>query len=314
MDPRIWGGTTPLDDAVGMRLDDGRILFQSIDVITPPCNDPYMFGRIAAANALSDLYARAVRPLCAMHILAIPPKQVPPEMAARILQGAIDALTEAGAVSMGGHTLKEGSVFYGIAVTGTAREDQVISMKGARPGDCLVLTKPIGTGVLIEHARNGTVPEDVLNPVLEAMARLNARAARAMCDFEAHAATDVTGFGLIGHAWNLAHASDVDIEIEFARVPVYPAAQSLFQEGRYAGAYRANQKYYGQYTEWANADMQSRGAPILFDPQTSGGLLIAVPETRARALCDALRDAGESAWIIGRVIARQGTRVRVHIR
>ncbi len=297
-----------------MRLDDGTILFQSIDVITPPCNDPYMYGRIAAANALSDLYARAVRPLCAMHILAIPPAQVPPEVAARILQGAIDALAEAGAVSMGGHTLKEGSVFYGIAVTGTAREDRVVSMKGAQPGDCLVLTKPIGTGVLIEHVRNGTVPETQLDPVLRVMARLNARAAHAMSDFQAHAATDVTGFGLLGHAWNLAHASGVDIEIEFARVPVYPEAQTLFREGRYAGAYRANEKYYGRYTEWQDAEMRAGGAPILFDPQTSGGLLIALPESRAQALCAVLRDAGESAWIIGRIVARRGPQSRVYIR
>jgi selenide,water dikinase len=290
-----------MDDAGGVYLPDGSVLFQSVDVIAPPCDDPYLYGRIAAANALSDLYARGAAPLCALHVLALPPSQVPADVAARILQGGLDALAEAGAVSLGGHTLKEANVFYGLAVTGYARPDQVVSMRGARPGDVLVLTKPIGTGIVIEQLKGGNVSESEARPVFEGMARLNASAARHMVRLGAHAATDVTGFGLGGHAWQLAQASGVDLVLQWSDVPVYDLAARLWAQDLWTGASRANLRHYAPRIVWDPPEAAERWERALFDPQTSGGLLIALPPAAVEDFCTALEAEGFPVWVIGTV-------------
>ncbi len=290
-----------MDDAGGVYLSDGSLLFQSVDIIAPPCDDPYLYGRIAAANALSDLYARGATPLCALQVLALPPSKVPPDVAARIVQGGLDALAEAGAVSLGGHTLKEANVFYGLAVTGHARPDRVISMRGARPGDVLVLTKPIGTGIVIEQLKGGHVSEAEARPVLEGMARLNAPAARHMVRLGAHAATDVTGFGLGGHAWHLAVASRVDLVLRWSDVPVYELAARLWAQGLWTGASRTNAKYYSSHVVWDPPEAAEWWERALFDPQTSGGLLIALPSSVAEDFCAAMEADGFPARVVGAV-------------
>lgn len=303
-----------MDDAGGVYLPDGSLLFQSVDIIAPPCDDPYLYGRIAAANALSDLYARGAVPLCALQVLALPPSKVPADVAARIVQGSLDALAEAGAVSLGGHTLKEANVFYGLAVTGHARPDRVVSMRGARPGDVLILTKPIGTGIVIEQLKGGGISEAEARPVLEGMARLNASAARHMVRWGAHAATDVTGFGLGGHAWHLAVASQVDLVLYWSKVPIYEPAARLWAQGLWTGASRTNVKYYSSHVLWDPPEAAERWERVLFDPQTSGGLLIALPPAVAEDFCAALEADGFSARVIGTVQPMTQAMARVIVR
>ena len=292
-----------MDDAGAIYLDDHHLLFQSVDVMTPPCDDPFRFGQIAAANALSDLYARGARPISALHILAFPPEKVPLKTVAAILNGAAQILETEGAAILGGHTLTDNDVKYGLAVTGIAEIDETVSMSGAQPGDSLVLTKPLGTGVVIDYLKKHKLPQAQLETLFNTMARTNAVAARAMIKAGAHAATDITGYGLLGHAYHLAAASGVRLKIHANDLPVYRIAADLFQKGITAGAHRKNLKYIKSHVEWAIPPSSRKfWGGITADPQTSGGLLIALSETSLSAFQTFMNEYAQPFWIIGEVL------------
>ena len=299
-DPRLVVGPATADDAAVWRLDNGMALVQTVDFFTPIVDDPYLFGQIAAANSLSDIYAMGAKPLLALNIVAFPLCSLGVDVLAAILQGGADKVAEAGAVVAGGHSVDDPEPKYGLAVTGMAAADRVLANAGARPGDALVLTKPLGTGILATAAR----AEMFLAGVAAAeasMAALNRAAAEVMAGFSVHACTDITGFGFLGHAREMAAASGVSLENQSQAVPLLPEAAEAAAMGLVpAGAY-ANREFL-QGAVFFAPEVPENLRDLLFDPQTSGGLLLAVDETAAADLVAALRAAGvAAAAIVGRV-------------
>lgn len=301
-DPRVVVGIRTSDDAGVMELPGtDLVLIQTVDFITPMCDDPYLFGRVAAANSLSDVYAMGGKPISALNICCFPERGPSKAQYAAILRGGLDVLIESGTVLLGGQTVKNDEIKYGLSVTGTALKSQLTPNSGARPGDLLILTKPIGTGVLIGGVRSGEVPEPVLLAAAVKMAELNRAASEAMVAVGCKGATDITGFGLAGHAWEVAHASGVRLIFEASRVPVYAEAEAVLTA-------KHKSKSLPDTPEWAQGEIEcSPKVPVarrhLFaDPQTSGGLLIAVPEHRASGLLDDLHQRGvTAAALVGRV-------------
>ena len=279
---------------------DGTALVATADFITPLCDDAYRFGRIAAANALSDVYAMGGRPLFALNLCCFP-DGVPDAVYAELLQGGAAALREAGAALLGGHTVKDRELKYGLAVIGQADPERMLTNAGARPGDRLLLTKPVGTGVLINAYKGGKLDAAGLEPALAQMESLNAVAAELAVEHGAHAATDITGFGLGGHALAVARASNVGIELVHAAIPGYEAFGELVSRGVSTGSTKANLANIQQVFE-DRAGLDAAGLELLVDPQTSGGLLIAVPEEGSGALLAALLRAGLPAAEIGSVL------------
>lgn len=295
------------DDAAVYRLGDQAVLL-TVDFFTPMVDDPYDFGRITAANSLSDIYAMGGRPLTAMNLLAMP-CSLPPEVTAEVLRGGADKVREAGAIIVGGHTIDDKEPKYGLSVMGVADPDQVVRNVGAEPGDLLVLTKRIGVGILNTAIKQGLETEESQREVIESMAHLNRAAAEAMLEVGVHAATDITGFGLAGHIHEMADGSGCTCEIALAAVPVWPKvveyAEAMVRPGRTADVVA----YLDEFTDWGPADFTWKG--ILADPQTSGGLLMAVAPERAEALLAALIARGEEAAIVGRAVAGEPGRVRI---
>jgi selenide, water dikinase len=294
-------GPQTADDA-GVFLLDGRALVATADFITPVCDDPHRFGRVAAANSLSDVYAMGGKPLFALNLCCFPETEVPEGVLAAILQGAAAALAEAGAALLGGHSVRDPELKFGLAVVGEADPARLLTNAGARAGDRLVLTKPLGTGVAINAFKAGRLDEAGLEPALREMERLNAEASRLALAHGATAATDVTGFGLVGHALGIARASQVGLRVEFARLPVHDGFFALAASGISTGCTGANESYAGD----AFADRAGLGAAqreALFDPQTSGGLLLALPAAAAAPLLTALAASGHRAAEIGEVVA-----------
>ena len=298
-DDRVLVGPEASDDA-GVYLLDGRGLVATADFITPVCDDPRRFGRIAAANSLSDVYAMGGRPLFALNLCCFP-ADLPEGVAADILAGAGEALAEAGAALLGGHSVADAELKYGLAVIGEADPTRLLRNDGARAGDRLLLTKPLGTGVLINAFKMDRMGVEGLEPALAEMSRLNAEAARLALAHGAHAATDVTGFGLAGHAWNVARRSGVTLRFEFDRLPVYENFARLVAAGVTTGCTRAN----GEHVAPAltiHRQLTPAGRDLLFDPQTSGGLLVAAPAERADHLLAELVEGGHRAAIVGDVL------------
>lgn len=268
-----------------------------MDFFTPVVDDPYSFGQIAAANALSDVYAMGGRPLTALSIAAFPERDFPLEWAAAIVRGGHDKLREAGCVLLGGHTIRDPEIKFGYAITGLADPDRVLSNVGAAAGDVLVLTKPLGTGVIATALKAGQAPAAVVAASAQSMATLNRIAAATALRLGVRAATDVTGFGLIGHAWNIARESRVSIELRLAELPLLPGARELAL-GFQPGGLKANRSAY-------EARVLDRAAPdealraLVYDPQTSGGLLLPVPPDALPGLLADLK----AARVIGRVTA-----------
>ncbi len=300
-DERVLVGTETADDA-GVFLLDGRGLVATADFITPVCDEPARFGRVAAANAMSDVYAMGGKPLFALNLCCFPGSGVPQEALSGILEGAARALGEAGAALIGGHTVKDPELKFGLAVVGVADPKRLLTNAGARPGDRLVLTKPLGTGVLINAFKAGHIDEAALEPALVEMERLNAAAAEAALAHEAHAATDVTGFGLAGHALGMARASGAGLRIEFSRLPAHERFYELVQRGVTTGCTRGNISYASTRLE-DRAGLSAEQRDLLHDPQTSGGLLISVPAARAAGLASALGRSGHRAADVGEVLA-----------
>ncbi len=275
-DPRLLVGVSTADDAGVYLLDDNTALILTVDFFTPIVDDPYTFGQIAAANALSDVYAMGGRPLTALNIVAFPACELDGETLPAILRGGADKVAEAGAVIAGGHTIDDAQPKYGLSVTGVVHPGKIWTNAGARPGDALVLTKPIGTGVLATAAKAGMFPAGVAASI-ETMAALNAKAAAAAADHPIHACTDITGFGLLGHLFELAGASGMRAEIASAALPLLPDAAEAAAMGLVpAGAYR-NRDYLAAVTFAAGVPEPLRD--LCFAPQTSGGLLFALPAT-----------------------------------
>lgn len=294
-------GPETADDA-GVFLLDGRALVATADFITPVCDDPRRFGWVAAANALSDVYAMGGTPLFALNLCCFPEADVPDGVLAAILEGAAAALGEAGAALLGGHTVRDPELKFGMAVVGEAAPDRLLTNAGARPGDRLVLTKPLGTGVLINAFKADKLDEAGLEPALREMERLNSVASRLALAHGAAAATDVTGFGLAGHALGLARASGVGLRVELGRLPVHDDFYRLAASGVSTGCTDANEgNAAAAFTDRAGLSAVQR--EILFDPQTSGGLLLTLPPASVTPLLAALAASGHRAAEIGEVVA-----------
>jgi selenide, water dikinase len=294
-DPAVLVGSATADDAAVYRLDDTRALVLTTDFFTPIVDDPYEFGAIAAANALSDVYAMGGWPLTALNLVGFP-AELDVEVLGEILRGGAEKAREAGIDLVGGHTIKSEEPIYGLAVTGLVHPDRIVSNAGGRPGDRLVLTKPIGTGIITTAAKND---EDVRGAIAEAivvMSTLNRAGAEAMTAVGVgpagvHAATDITGFGLLGHLRNIVRASGCGAVLERARVPVLAAAEVYVRQGIAPGGSHANLRFLAETVDWGEG-LGEADRLLLCDAQTSGGLLIAVAPDRVEALLDALRERG----------------------
>ena len=280
-------------------MDDETALVLTADFITPPVDDPYVFGQIGAANALSDVYAMGGRPIACLNLIGFPSRRLGPEVLAGIVEGALSKITEAGAVLAGGHTTDDEEPKFGLSVTGVVHPEEYWHNAGARPDDLLILTKPIGSGVLFNANLKGWVSDAALKDCLDTTSALNKTSADVMAGFDIHAATDVTGFGLGGHALEIARGSGLTLEISTSDVPVMPEALEMYEKGVGTGANAANRELIRDATRF-EAALPERHNEIFVDPQTSGGLLVSVSPDQGRTLLTALHDAGERwARIIG---------------
>ena len=310
-DPRVLVDYRTSDDAGVYRLDDERSLVQTVDFFTPIVNDPYVYGQIAAANAVSDVYAMGGRPLTALAIAAFP-RDADRSILSAIFKGGLDKLAEAGVALLGGHTLQDAEIKFGYAVTGEVLTSRVWSNGGARPGDELVLTKALGTGIISTALKFERAHSDVVAASVRSMTTLNRVAAEALQGLTAevvHACTDVTGFGLIGHASEMAAASHCTLELEAAAIPLLPGARALVKDN-VSGGGRTNAQHFGPAAR-ISADVDPDLVQLFFDPQTSGGLLIAIAADHTGHAANALHAAGVPATRIGRVLPRTGARVTV---
>jgi len=272
-----------------------------VDFFTPVVDDPFTYGQIAAANALSDVYAMGGVPKTALNLVCWPQSGLPGEMLGEILRGGAEKAREAGVVIVGGHSVADEEVKYGMAVTGVIDPRRIIRNVGAQIGDSLVLTKPLGTGVLMTAFKRDQLPQDQYSAAVASMARLNASAAQSMLKYEVHAATDITGFGLVGHALKMAEGSEVALRFEASRLPFLPGARHWSRKGMIPGGGRRNREFFSPKVR-VSEKIQPELAELAFDPQTSGGLLITLPDREAAALLADLRTEGNlDAVIVGRV-------------
>ena len=313
-DPRVLVGSATADDAAVYRLDAERALVLTTDFFTPIVDDPFEFGSISAANALSDVYAMGAAPLTALAIVGFPDDRLEPEVLAEILRGGAEKAKEAGIDVVGGHTIKSDEPIYGLAVTGVVHPDRVVSNAGAQPGDALVLTKPLGIGIVTTAAKNDEDSENAISEAIGWMKTLNRAASEAMVEVGVHAATDVTGFGLLGHLRNVLVASGVAATVELDAVPVLPAARAYVARGIAPGGTRANHRFMAAHVDY-DSGVSAEAQLLLCDAQTSGGLLIAVPEVKVALLVETLVRTGvASAAVIGRVEEGPPGRARVIFR
>ena len=296
-------GTSTADDAGVFRIAPDLALVQTVDFFTPIVDDAFQFGAIAAANALSDVYAMGGEPKTALNVACFPQNGVPLEVLIDILRGGLAKAEEAGVVVVGGHTVIDEEIKFGMAVTGLVHPDRILRNVGARPGDALVLTKALGTGIVATALKRGAGSPAEHAAAIESMAALNAAAARVLRGFEVHACTDVTGFGLLGHGYEMAHGSGVRPALVAERLPLLPGARALAAAGHLTGGCKRNRDWLADKVEVA-AGVPADLAEIAWDPQTSGGLLVAVPAATAPRLLDAFRAAGVRAATIGAVEAR----------
>ena len=298
-------GTATSDDAGVFRIAPGLALVQTVDFFTPIVDDPFEFGAIAAANAFSDVYAMGGEPRTAMNIACFPQKDVPADVLRDIIRGGLAKADEAGVVVVGGHTVIDDEIKFGMAVTGFVHPDRIWRNVGARPGDALVLTKALGTGIVTTARKRGAGSADAERAAIDGMLRLNASAARVGRAVDVHACTDVTGFALLGHGYEMAHGSGVRLVFDADRLPILPEARLLAAADHLSGGCRRNR-------EWLGGEVETRDglAPelveVAWDPQTSGGLLFAVPHDAAARLVADLHAAGVHAATVGRVEMHDG--------
>lgn len=307
--PNLLVGLHTSDDAGVFRLAPDMALIQTLDFFTPIVDDPFAYGQIAAANALSDVYAMGGRPITAMNICGFPSDDLEPEMVAEILKGAQEKVAESGAVLVGGHTVDDVEPKFGLSVTGIIHPDDVKANAGAKAGDCLILTKPLGTGLMADAYRNDEISEAELQEAIDSMVRLNRIAAEQMVAHRAHGCTDITGFGLLGHGWEMAQASGVGLVIRASDVPFFEIALKI-AGSRQGGGLRRNRMAREAMVQFADA-VEEPMRRLLFDPQTSGGLLIALASGDADAFLEAVKSAGVDARRIGAVVAEHPGEIAV---
>lgn len=282
-DPNLLVGFETCDDAAVYRLSDDLAFISTADFITPPVDDPYWFGQIAAANSLSDVYAMGGKPLTALNLIMFPTKKLDASLLREILRGGADKVSEAGASIAGGHSVDDNEPKYGLAVTGVVHPGQILTNCGAKEGDALILTKPIGTGVLFNACRSKKLPWRNLEVILPEVASLNKKTIEISLNFNIHACTDITGFGIVGHVLEMAKGSGVRINLFYDKLPVYPNALHMYRRGETTGSNKANRKLAeGLFEKSKNLSREEE--ELLFDPQTSGGLLLALPSTHADQL------------------------------
>ena len=310
-DPNVIVGLERADDAGVYKVTDELAIIQTVDFFTPIVDDPYWFGQIAAANALSDVYAMGGVPKTAMNLAAFPAKAMDISVLRRIIEGGLDKMREAGVVLVGGHTIEDPELKYGLSVTGFIHPDRVLTKKSLRVGDHLILTKPLGTGIVATAIKGALASKEITDKVTRNMATLNKAAAEVMQDYPVHACTDITGFGFLGHLAEMVDGSGCGVRIKMDSIPLYKEALEYAAMGLVpAGAYR-NREFREKMVDFA-ASVDRNTQDVLFDPQTSGGLLISVDGTRSQDLLRALKakDVHDAA-IVGEVIAQPKERVIV---
>jgi cysteine desulfurase len=301
-DAMIIVGNENSDDAAVYRIDDEKAIVQTIDVLTPMVDDPYTFGAIAAANSLGDIYAMGAKPLFALSFIGFPVNKLPREMMTKIVQGAVDKTAEAGIQIIGGHSIVDNELKFGLVVTGIAHPSKILTNSGAKTGNVLILTKPLGIGIITSASAKVLCGEKILKNAIEVMVELNKKAMEIALNFDIHSCTDITGFGLLGHLSEILEASGVSAEIYLNQIPVIPEASQLAKSGHIPGAAYTNLDYIKDFTEWDEKITQAEKL-ILCDPQTSGGLLLAVNEKQVNELLKKMVEAGlGSAKIIGRIV------------
>jgi selenide,water dikinase len=308
--PDLIVGLQTSDDAAVLRISDDLAIVQTLDFFAPVVDDPYEYGAIAAANSMSDVCAMGGTVTMALNVAAFP-DDLDLGILGEIFRGGVDKVTEAGGVIAGGHTVTDAEPKYGLSVTGMIHPDRVWTKAGAVPGDVLLLTKPLGSGVLTTAAKQDRIDRDGLAPAIATMLRLNLHARNIAVNHEIHAATDITGFGLAGHAWESADRSGVAIEIELDALPVLPGVLDLLDRGVMAGGLGRNRDHYTAMPGGVTvaADANAARTALAFDPQTSGGLLFAVPADGVDAMVRDFQDAGEAIWPVGSVASGTGLRL-----
>lgn len=302
-DPNLLVGFETSDDAAVYRLTDEIAMINTVDFITPPVDDPYWFGQISAANSISDIYSMGGRPLTALNVVMFPSKHLDMGFLKEILRGGYDKVVEAGACLVGGHTVDDEEPKYGLSVSGILHPNRIITNAGGKPGDALILTKPLGSGVLFNAVRSGKLPfKHLERDTLPSLAALNNTAIETALQFDLHAATDITGFGIAGHTLEVALGSGSQVILHFDNLPFYNDALRMYQQGETTGSNKPNQKLVEKQLQIKKSLTQHQ-EQLLYDPQTSGGLLLAVPGSQADALIAALTDAGlKTAVQVGEVV------------
>jgi selenide,water dikinase len=301
-DPRVLVGLETSDDAGVYQLNEEVALVQTVDFFTPIVDDPFTFGQIAAANALSDVYAMGGTPLTAMNLVAFPIKILSPSILEEILLGGLSKMEEAGVALVGGHTVEDPEVKYGLAVTGIIHPKKILTNAKSMPGDQLILTKPLGTGIIATALKGGKASNEAVQKMVESMVALNRKASEAMQAFGAHACTDITGFGFIGHALEMAMASQVGMVIHSEKIPIFPEALKYARMGFIPGGAYSNRQFFS-----CRINVHSNVPPLLidllFDPQTSGGLLISLPSDEAERLMAMLKkESNIDSSMVGEVV------------
>ncbi len=301
--PRVLVGIETADDAGVYLINDRLALVQTLDFFTPIVDDPYIYGRIAALNSINDVWAMGGTPITALAITCFPKKGLDFSILAEMMRGGLDVLTENGVALIGGHSVDDNQIMFGYAVTGTIDPEKIATNRGARAGEVLILTKPIGTGVISTGIKFEKAQAQTVEASLNTMLLAGRDAAEAMREFDVRAATDVTGFALLGHAWEMARASNVTIEIDSAKVPQIPGALELAAQGLLTSGDKTNRLYVSDDIE-IGGEMDENLLRLFYDPQTAGGMLISISRERANDLLARLHNTYPQASVIGRVTVR----------
>lgn len=310
-DPRVLVSADTCDDAGVFKISDEFALVQSVDVFAPSVDDPYMFGQIAAANSLSDIYAMGGRPLTALSIIGFPIETMSHKVMNQMLLGGIVKMKEAGVVVIGGHSIKDNEVKFGFAVTGEINPKEIITNDRARPGDLLVLTKPLGTGIIGFASQIGRASESALKEISGSMAELNKIPSEIMREMGVTTATDVTGFGLMGHLSEMVVQSGVTAEVYAEQIPIFDGVLSCVRQGMVSGAVERNKEFAAQYVK-VKKGVSKEMMEVLYDPQTSGGLLISIREDQSKRLISLLHKRGlVHAAVIGKIVTKSDGRIAI---
>ena len=297
-------GFETADDAAVYRLTDDIAIINTVDFITPPVDDPYWFGQISAANSISDVYSMGGKPLTALNLVMFPVKHLDMGFLKEILRGGHDKVVEAGACLGGGHSVDDEEPKYGLCVSGIVHPDRIITNAGAQPGDALILTKPLGSGVLFNAVRSGKLPfKDLERNTLPSLASLNNKAIEVALQYDLHACTDITGFGILGHLLEVAHGCDARVVLDYKKLPFYADALAMYKKGETTGSNKPNRAMVQKHHLDMQVSLSAAEEELLYDPQTSGGLLLALPDSQGDELIAALTTANvQTAVKVGEVV------------